>query len=938
MSGLQRVFLGWNSAFLPNCSRYLLQEHGTDLSALRIALPGRRAGRRLLELLMEQAPPDWAPPQTTTLGQLSDQLTDQSLPPAPELLRDLTWVQVLQRQGPGELRHLLLQAPTSRDFHSWWPLANLVQQLHRDLGGAAKTFADAAALASPAEAARWALLTKVQEDYAAELTRSGFGDPHLLRLESLRQQRFAPQPGPLLLLGITEANPLQRQILLQSGAQGQCLIAAPNSLAEAFDELGMPLPKAWRQRSLQIPDEHLHLCADPAEQASKVLQVLREQGSSLTAEEVTLGVLEDASLPPLERSLAEEGIGLHGAQGSSLAQSTPARLLAALADYLDHPSGRSVGQLLRHADLEEALAQSMEHAPDPGALDTYVDAHVVERIAPPWLEATETKLVRATANLKIQSALLWEWCEDLRAKTQATSAWTETLEGLLQRLYGARELDRSREADRQLALALSGIGKVLRQWRQLPAGSQALTFTGADALRLLVHQLRQTEIAPPTRRGAAIDAVGWLELALDDAPALLLCDMQEGLVPSAGSYSQLLEAQLRQQLGLDQDQERLARDHFLLTCLCEQRAGKSWPQLFLCRTNAQGDPLLPSRLLFLGQEEGLAARALTLFAEEKEGSAGEERGLPPKPVWPQAKVMPEHDTKCFSPSRLNRYLESPYAYYLRHVLRLEEIEEEPRELNALHFGNLLHEVLEQFGRDSQAITWTDAAKLHAYLAKLLRKESALRFSESPRATVALQLEQAEYRLLRFAQRQAVMAEDGWRVHAVEWSPEADSVPLSFHGVDFSLRGRIDRIDRRERDGLTEWRIIDYKSGDKPMNVGRCVLARKLVWKDVQMALYPQLASPLIGRVPAEELPAHIQVCYWNLGASEDSDSFTPLEWNDDMLPAMTKQVADAVSGIRANDFFQPEQKPPLYDAFTLRCMGQGQLVALEEDEDEAVEG
>ena len=205
MSGFERVFLGWNSAFLPKCAAHLLQRYGPDLSQVQITLPGRRAGRRLKELLLEQAPASWAPPQTTTLGQLSDHLTTQTLPCAPELLRDLTWVQVLQQQRKSDLEKVLAELPQSKEFSAWWPLAKTIQDLHRDLGGAMHTFAEAGQFASAAEGPRWLALTRIQQDYAALLADAGYGDPHLMRLEALRAQHLTPATGPLLLLGITEA-------------------------------------------------------------------------------------------------------------------------------------------------------------------------------------------------------------------------------------------------------------------------------------------------------------------------------------------------------------------------------------------------------------------------------------------------------------------------------------------------------------------------------------------------------------------------------------------------------------------------------------------------------------------------------------------------------------------------------------------------------------
>jgi RecB family exonuclease len=66
-----------------------------------------------------------------------------------------------------------------------------------------------------------------------------------------------------------------------------------------------------------------------------------------------------------------------------------------------------------------------------------------------------------------------------------------------------------------------------------------------------------------------------------------------------------------------------------------------------------------------------------------------------------------------------------------------------------------------------------------------------------------------------------------------------------------LKGRIDRIDRRERDGALEWAILDYKAGEDPKSPKSAHLAGDGSFRDLQLPLYGLLAAELeMGEAPS----------------------------------------------------------------------------------------
>ncbi|MDA1113938.1 MAG: PD-(D/E)XK nuclease family protein [Planctomycetota bacterium] len=941
MSLPTRVFLGWNQPTLARAADWLLNEHGMDLGEVTLVLPGRRAGRRLMELLTERADANWTPPTFMTLAQLSDGLAPYAFARAGDPLRSLAWIAALQEVPTDDLHSLIPHAPSSKDLEAWWPVAEMLRALHSELAAEALCFRDVLQVAEYLDTPRWEVLANLQERFVKILEECACGDPHFMRLQALKAGRVENLKGALVVLGLPEANALQRGLLKTMDASWTCLIAAPEELADHFDELGFVEPSAWQERPLSIEPQRVHICADAKQQAEEVLTCLRTSRGTFAAEEITLGVLEAAHLPALESALAKEGVGVHAPNGLHGSRTPPAHLLRAIAAWLQNPKAEELAAVLRHPDMEVRLGEELEQPVDAAALDAYRSEHLALEVGPNWLSPNEecTVSVVQHATIRKQSAVVWKLTESLRGPALTAADWAPLLVDWLSMIYASKELDRSQESDRRLGSALEACAKALMAWSTLPTkGATTFRLTGAEAIRLLLRDLSNTEVPPGRSEETSMDAVGWLELPLDDAPALLLTDFQEGHAPAVLRGSALLDSTLRKQLQMPDDITRWARDRYLVEWLLHSRGEKNWPQIFLCRRDLDGSPLQPSRFLFLGEEEQVIAQSCALFAANvvEESRRGVE--LPTAVAFPGPQEGLEYETETFSCSRLNGYLSSPYSYYLKHVLRLNDADDRARELDPLHFGVLLHDVLEHFGSDETLRELQDAEEIRKAVVGFLHEEAAKRYGEQPRSLVQLQLIQAEHRLALFAQEQAKVRAEGWEIHAVEWSPEGKSVPLEFEAESFRVGGRIDRIDRRVHGASVEWRIIDYKSGDKKREQKDCWMRVKKQWMDIQLAIYPYLARSLTGgRGPAMK-DGPVSVVYWNLGAHESSHGMSGFYLDDEMLSALENQVASAVRGIRAAKFFEEDQPRIYRSPFAMRCMGGGLLVSTDGTADDEEEG
>src|SRR5437879_1078757 len=97
---VQREFLEWDQPALPEAARRLAaryrQGRTLDLGRAIVVVPGKRAGRRLLELLAFLAEDEnlrLTPPDVVTESRLPEMLYTPKQPFATDVVQDLAWAQ-----------------------------------------------------------------------------------------------------------------------------------------------------------------------------------------------------------------------------------------------------------------------------------------------------------------------------------------------------------------------------------------------------------------------------------------------------------------------------------------------------------------------------------------------------------------------------------------------------------------------------------------------------------------------------------------------------------------------------------------------------------------------------------------------------------------------------------------------------------------------------
>jgi RecB family exonuclease len=913
---IRRTFLDWTRPALPAVVEYLRQHYARrdtwDLDQVVLVFPGARAGRRVLELLVEQAAGhqlQLRPPSVCTVGVLPELLYESKRPFANDLVQRLAWIKALQELGPEACRPHIHQLPDANDHDQWLELAALLERLHRELAADALDFGRVAErgreLGGPAEADRWQYLHRVQERYLAILDELELWDRQTARLFAIAQHECRTD-REIVLVATSDMNLAMRRMLDQVGDRVTAIVHAPAEWAERFDAHGCVIPDAWQDVPIPLTAPQLRLVEGPAEQADAVLDVLASYAGRYRADEVVIGVPDEQLVPLLLRRLAHVGLAARWVVDKTLRETAPYRLLEALAGVLRRGRFADFAALLRHPDVSDWLAAQGFADPWLVELDAYYRRHLPTRFGH-W-EGD----VQEHARLREVAARLQAVVQPLDAPAAALSDWAGPIVQLLRTFYGQRELLRDDPDERRTVKALSELRAALELWQRLPP-PVAPVLTASQAFEQLLRDVADAQL-PAAQTPDQIELLGWLELPLDTAPALIITSFNDGCVPTSVNADLFLPDALRRQLELLDNRRRYARDAYALSVLCAAREDLT---LVVARQSAEHDPLLPSRLLFATDRQTMAERARAFFGRET-------TAVPPRSVRHTAAVPPQRAALAVPrPARLAQplttlsvtafrsYLACPYRFYLRHALGLVPADDDAEELGPDMFGTLLHEVLREFGT-SAARTETDAGPIRRFLHDALNRYVTRQFGADHLPALAVQVVQARMRLDAFAQWQAQRTSEGWLIEYVETSGGASPACLPIDArTNVTLKGRIDRIDCR--DGQRA--IFDYKTGDAAKSPRETHL-KAGKWIDLQLPLYVLLAKTLGITEPVELgyilLPKDVA----KVGASM-------AEWTEPELAEAIAVATDVARRIYHQQFWPPTYPPPeMLTEFSAICQDQ----------------
>ncbi len=828
----KRIFLGWDRPVVDLAVEYLLQRAGdgsggwVDLSELLVVVPTRNAGRRLREALALAADGDgrgMLPPQ---LWVPEDFVRFDGGPTvASTTAARLAWIEELRVLELDEYRELFPVAPPDQGFD--WAM-----QVAAELATARAVLAEGALQAGDLvngeggetmpERGRWEEIARLERAVTGRLRRAGFEEPEAAKIKTAQSWQVPESIGKVVMMAVPD--PLGLAIeAIRSGIQRgpvevDVCIHAPESAAGGFDQWGRPRAEFWQRRVLREPvEQSINLAANPMGQQAAVLELLRSRCQA-TEHTVAVGCADADVLPLLRRGLEEAGVAVFDPEGESFRGHSLFGFLTNFTGLLRSGGYRDFLEMLRNPTWLDSLAGKFAQSGQGGAFDAArvlaAFDSLAERVLPATFEDAMEALRRDRAEDKRHHRpLAGQWLVGDAVRTMLTrfrdEPFAEAVAGLMADWLGEQRL-RSDEADAQV------LGEVGEKSRELAGEMARVAERGthpADLLQLMLEGLAGVRYYIGDRLPTDLELQGWLELPWESADDLVVAGFNDGLVPAAIVGDVFLPDSVRKQLGLNSNEERFARDRYLLEAMTSWRraAGRSM-ELVLGKVNGGGDPLRPSRLLFQCEDADLPPRVRHLFGEDPEF-----KGEGAVPAWSLAwKLKPPLDRAAvidrlpakLSVTSFSDYLACPFRYYLKRLQGMEKVDPLKAEMDGRDFGSFCHRALERLAPGSALAREDRVEKVYGELVDALSDDVRRVYGPQPPATILLQLEVAASRMRIAAEFHVAALAEGWEGVAVEkeFGKQGD---WELGGI--AVAGTIDRI---EKNAAGRYRLIDYKTSAK----------------------------------------------------------------------------------------------------------------------------
>ncbi len=209
------------------------------------------------------------------------------------------------------------------------------------------------------------------------------------------------------------------------------------------------------------------------------------------------------------------------------------------------------------------------------------------------------------------------------------------------------------------------------------------------------------------------------------------------------------------------------------------------------------------------------------------------------PGMPAPYLAPDQVPLSLSASGHNRLLACPYQFFAAAVLHLDDDTGVQETVDKRDYGQLIHEVLYQFHQAMPHVSGLAAGEAIQRLAAVTR--SVFSRKKVPDEEMRAWGLRWESRIPAYVAWVMAWERDGWRWAGGEVSHER---LLGAHSPgQVILKGKLDRIDRRQSSTGEEVAILDYKLKSFTGRIARDIAQGE----DVQLAVYTLLANQPIAR-------------------------------------------------------------------------------------------
>ena len=309
-----------------------------------------------------------------------------------------------------------------------------------------------------------------------------------------------------------------------------------------------------------------------------------------------------------------------------------------------------------------------------------------------------------------------------------------------------------------------------------------------------------------------LQILGLLETRVLNFDRVVLLDCNEGVLPSVSRYEPLLPFQVKKALDLPTytEHESVFRYHFrrLIKGAKEvhliYKKGEDGERSRFIEEILWDEEKKEKRLFDFDHESGAATGGRIGFVKKQFKTEVHEHNKPPiKKDKGILKIIEGIVSGGLSPTAADTYMGCPVRFYYQYVLGFKETKELGEEIEARDIGSFVHDVLRIFYTPYVNKTYRHAASHDAVLERLIEDTFEKTFHGEDNGEFFLLKEIIKRLLKEFIQQ------DGRRSPYLISLEKTFSAPFSsIRGVPVRLKGKIDRIDKKDN----EYLIVDYKTG------------------------------------------------------------------------------------------------------------------------------
>ncbi|MDP1723819.1 MAG: PD-(D/E)XK nuclease family protein [Alphaproteobacteria bacterium] len=622
-------------------------------------------------------------------------------------------------------------------------------------------------------------------------------------------------------------------------------------------------------------------CQDHTEEANVIALILKQ--ASMDAQKKSVLVTGDRDLVRrVKASLARWQIEVDDSHGTPLIQSQAGQFLLILLDLIQgNFEPILLLNFLKHPFIYPETSLFLEDLEQTALRGKYklTLSDLILKMQPDYPEAVLflEKLQKTTKELH---ALLFKESTDLKNLIEIH---------LNTAIHFADDLLWEGDAGASLSQFFKNF---LNDARDLPAFDP-------QSYASLLRQFFDKEVYRPKQFDSKIAIWGTIEARLQNVDLVILAGLNEGSWPPEIKGDPWLNKAMRADLGLPPIERRIGLSaHDFCQAFGTQ-------EIYLTRSERiHGSPQFPSRWL-LKLENYLETLGLKHKLQTKT-SWKEWAGLldqpsvsinikPPAPK-PSFALRP----RTLSATQIETLLRNPYAIFARHILKLKQLDPIQQEPSPAHFGNLVHNILEDFQKNHIGLLGNaDIGKLlllGTQKINTLKLSPDLLFFWEPSITSILKWFFEEEIKRRVFVKSSLLEHKGL-------------IKLSLSKSDFTLKAIADRIDLFHNG---QFEIIDYKTGQLPLQ------------KDMLLGFSGQLLIEALIAVKngfgLSINPDQLNLSLWRLKAKEDKAEIRHFKEDLDVL---LPDIADNLITL-LNYYDNPEtpylvhpipEKAPIYDPY-----------------------